>query len=102
MITMDPPQHTTQRTLVRRAFTSRAVKRLEVHIRDIARAVLDDVPTAQPIDFIDAVAARVPAIVIAELLGVPVEDRDKFVKWTNASIGMADPEYADDQVSAVV
>jgi cytochrome P450 len=101
MITMDPPQHTTQRALVKHAFTARAVKRLEAHIGDIARAVLNDVPTGQPIDFVDAVAARVPAIVIAELLGVPVEDRDKFVKWTNASVGVADPEYADEQGSAV-
>ena len=50
----------------------------------------------------DTIAARLPVIVIAELLGVPVEDRDKFVAWSNASIGAADPEYAEFRQTAVL
>ena len=94
LITMDPPRHTAHRALISRAFTPAAISRLEGHIRDIARDILDDVSAGEPIDFVEVVAARLPVIVIAELLGVPTEDRDKFVAWSNASVGVADPEYA--------
>ena len=100
LITMDPPRHTVHRALISRAFTPGAISRLEPHIRDIARDILDEVPAGEPIDFVDVVAARLPVIVIAELLGVPTEDREKFVAWSNASVGVADPEYADLQQTA--
>jgi cytochrome P450 len=64
-------------------------------VRDIVRESLDAVPAGEPFDFVEAVAAQVPVMVIAELLGVPVEDREKFIAWTNASVGPADPEFAD-------
>jgi cytochrome P450 len=102
LITIDPPGHTAQRALVSRSFTPGAISRLEARVRAIAREVLDDVRPGEAIDFVDAVAARVPVIVIAELLGVPVEDRDKFVAWSNASVGVADPEYAHLQQSAMI
>jgi len=93
LITTDPPRHTSQRALISRAFTPGAVSQLESHIHDIARRIVDEVPVGEPIDFVESVAAPLPVIVIAELLGVPLEDRDKFVAWSNASIGVADPEY---------
>ena len=95
LISTDPPRHASQRRLINRSFTKGAVSRLEPHVRDIVREALDAVPAGEPFDFVEAVAARVPVIVIAELLGVPVADRDKFIAWTNASVGPADPEYAD-------
>jgi cytochrome P450 len=101
LITLDPPRHTRQRQLVSRAFTPRAVSDLEPRIREIVRDLLDGVDPGETIDFVDAIAAPLPIIVIAELLGVPIEDRDRFVAWTNASVGRADPEYAEDQSLAV-
>jgi len=95
LISTDPPRHAAQRRFINRSFTKGAVSRLEPHVRDIVREALDAVPAGEPFDFVEAVAARVPVIVIAELLGVPVEDRDKFIAWTNASVGPADPEFAD-------
>jgi len=94
LITRDPPDHTAMRALVNRSFTPGAVGRLEARIREITRQVLDETPAGEPIDFVEAVAAKLPVIVIAEMLGIPVEDRDTFVAWSNASIGVADPEYA--------
>jgi cytochrome P450 len=94
LISTDPPRHASQRRFINRSFTKGAVSRLEPHVRDIVREALDAVPAGEPFDFVEAVAARVPVIVIAELLGVPVEDRDKFTAWTNASVGPADPEFA--------
>ena len=94
LITRHPPDHTAMRALVNRSFTPGAVGRLEARIREITRQVLDETPAGEPIDFVEAVAAKLPVIVIAEMLGIPVEDRDTFVAWSNASIGVADPEYA--------
>jgi cytochrome P450 len=102
LITCDAPQHTHQRRLINRAFSQRAVAVLEPRVRAIADQLLDQVPLGEPFDFVDRVAAILPVVVIAELLGIPVEDRDKFVEWSNASVGVADPEYAHLQASAVV
>ena len=68
----------------------------------LARAILDEIPVGEPIDFVERIAIPLPVIVIAELLGVPVEDRDKFVAWSNASVGIADPEYAHLQTTALI
>jgi cytochrome P450 len=97
LITLDPPRHTRQRQLVSRAFTPRAVADLEPRIRGIVRDLLDGVDPGATFDFVDVLAAPLPIIVIAELLGIPIEDRDRFITWTNASIGRADPEYAQDE-----
>jgi cytochrome P450 len=102
LITMDAPEHTFQRKLVNRHFSHQAISRLEPHIREIAAGLLDQVPVGDRIDFVDEVAAKFPATVIAELLGVPVEDRHKFVAWSNASVGIADPEYAHLQATAML
>ena len=102
LITIDPPRHTRQRQLVSRAFTPRAVADLEPRIRNIVGELLDSVSPRDTVDFVDAVAAPLPIIVIAELLGVPIEDRDRFIAWTNASVGRADPEYAQDETLAAL
>jgi cytochrome P450 len=102
LITIDPPRHTRQRQLVSRAFTPRAVANLEPRIRTIVDELLDRVRPGDTIDFVDAVAAPLPIIVIAELLGVPIEDRDRFIAWTNTSVGRADPEYAQDEAMAAL
>jgi cytochrome P450 len=99
LITTDPPRHTRQRQLVSRAFTPRAITELEPRIRAIVRELLDGVDPGETFDFVDTLAAPLPIIVIAELLGVPIEDRDRFVAWTNASVGRADPEYDEAQVA---
>jgi cytochrome P450 len=102
LITLDPPRHTRQRQLVSRAFTPRAVADLEPRIRGIVHELLDAVDPGETIDFVDALATPLPIIVIAELLGVPIEDRDRFVAWTNASVGRSDPEYPQDESLAAM
>jgi len=102
LITMDAPEHTFQRKLVNRYFSNQAISRLEPHLRDITRALLDEVQVGRSIDFVDEVAARLPSVVIAELLGVRVEDREKFVAWSNAAVGIADPEYSHLQETAML
>ena len=83
---MDPPQHNLHRKLVIGQFTPAATARLEARVREIARESLAAVPTGEPVDFVEAVAIPLPMLVIAELLGIPKEDRDRFRVWSDAMI----------------
>ena len=95
MLFMDPPDHTRYRKLVNRGFTPRMIGQLEPHIRDLTDQVLDAaMANGGEMDFVVEVAAELPLEVIAELIGVPREDRHKIFEWSNRMIGSEDPEYA--------
>jgi len=87
---MDPPEHAPWRSLVSRRFTPRAVTGLEDRIRTVARSVLAEVQPGAEIDFVDAVAAPFPVLVIAELLGIESGDREQFRRWSDAAIESPD------------
>jgi cholest-4-en-3-one 26-monooxygenase len=93
IIDLDPPEHTRLRTLVARAFTPRAVRALDGHYREVAATLIDQVLAKPEVDFVTDVAAELPLIAIAELMGVPVQDRHNLFEWSNCMIGAADPEY---------
>lgn len=94
MLNQDPPQHTRLRNLVARGFTPKVMKGMEPHIRDAARQIVDRVARRDDvIDFVPNLAAELPLVVIAELLGIPFEDRHKVFDWSNRLVGAADPEY---------
>ena len=76
MIFMDPPDHTQLRSLVSRAFTPRRVTRLEVRIRDLCAELFDAQSDRSHFDYVQDFAARLPAEVIAALIGVPEADRE--------------------------
>lgn len=82
MVFKDPPDHTRLRDLVRRAFTPRAVAALAPRIAEVVDHVLD-LPAGGKIDVIDDVAYPIPAMVIAEMLGVPTGDRHLFRAWSD-------------------
>ncbi|WP_433497773.1 cytochrome P450 [Sphaerimonospora sp. CA-214678] len=94
ILNQDPPEHTRRRSLVNRGFTPRVIGRMEEHIRDICRRLIDEVERLPEVDFVRDVAAPLPLYVICELLGAPVEDRDKIFEWSNRLIGSEDPDYA--------
>jgi len=94
MLFMDPPNHTRYRKLVNRGFTPRTIAALEVHVRELAAGIVDRAVAAGTCDFVVDIAAELPLEVIAELLGVPREDRHKIFDWSNRMIGSEDPEYA--------
>jgi hypothetical protein len=85
MITMDPPRHSDLRSIVKRAFTPRAVAALEPRVHAIARALVADLDP-DGFDLVADVAGQVPSAVIAELLGVPVSDRPLFRGWIEVLI----------------
>ena len=91
MLFLDPPEHTRLRALVNQAFTPRAVDALEPHIRTIMRELLDDIEDPAGFDLMAAVANPLPVIVIAEMLGIPPEDRARFKRWSNARARMLEP-----------
>ncbi|MGQ0826465.1 MAG: cytochrome P450 [Actinomycetota bacterium] len=93
MLTMDAPEHTRHRKLVNRGFTPRRIRDLEPHIRELTNRILDEVIERGECDFVVDVAAELPLQVIAEMIGVPHEDRHKLFEWSNRMIGSEDPEY---------
>jgi cytochrome P450 len=82
MLFMDPPQHTRLRKLASHAFTPARVAVLRTHIRDMVGRLLDDVQPRRRMDVIVDLAEPLPAIVTAEMLGVPVADWERLKGWT--------------------
>ncbi len=91
MIFMDPPEHTRYRRLVSKAFTPRRMMLLEEDIRALCVRLLDGLAGRDSFDYVQDFGARVPAYVIAALLGVDPADRDMFRGWIDDSFHL-DPE----------
>jgi cytochrome P450 len=83
LIGMDPPRHRQLRALVTQAFTPRAVDNLAPRIRAITDDLLDRVESKGQLDVVADLAIPLPVIVIAELLGIPSEDRQQFKDWSD-------------------
>jgi cholest-4-en-3-one 26-monooxygenase len=96
MLNMDPPQHTRQRAFVNRGFTPRMIGRLEEHITQICRDLIDDVRTRGGVgcgraDFVTDIAAPLPLQVICELVGAPLEDRDRIYQLRSLHVAADAP-----------
>ena len=96
MLNIDPPQHTKLRGIVSRGFTPRAIESL----RDVLTARAERIVAAALADgsgdFVADVACELPLQAIAELLGVPQEDRHKIFAWSNEMVGYDDPDFKGD------
>jgi cholest-4-en-3-one 26-monooxygenase len=93
MLNMDPPLHTRYRRLINKGFTPRMVSELESTMRKRTRDIIERVADRGECDFVVDVASELPLQVIADLMGVPQEDRHKLFDWSNRMIGAEDPEY---------
>lgn len=83
ILSLDPPRHNVLRALVSQAFTPRAISRMEDRMRAIVNELLDAGVKNGRIDIISDLAYPLPVIVIAEMLGVPPEERDQFKRWSD-------------------
>ncbi|HEV8573436.1 MAG TPA: cytochrome P450 [Dehalococcoidia bacterium] len=83
MLTSDPPEHTRLRRLVSKAFTPRAVENLRPRIQEIVDYLLAEAGERGAFDIVHDLAYPLPVIVIAEMLGVPPEDRHRFKEWSD-------------------
>ncbi|QOS79338.1 cytochrome P450 [Paenibacillus sp. JNUCC31] len=92
MLFSDPPDHRRLRGLVQQAFTPRLIEGMRSHIQDIANDLLDNLNSQDKMNLIDEFAFPLPIIVISEILGVPLEDQDKFRLWSNSIIDATSEE----------
>lgn len=91
LISMDPPRHRLFRNLVAQAFTPKAVAALAPRIEAIAQQLLDEVVPRGHMDLIEDLAYPLPVTVIAEMLGVPAEDRARYKDWADRLLNRQAP-----------
>ena len=101
MLDLDPPEHTKIRGLVSYGFTPRSVAAMEPRIRGTVAGLLESVEGKRRFDLIADVAFPLPVIVIAEMLGVPPEDRERFNEWSNTVSLIVDPLLSERQMRQV-
>lgn len=92
MLYRDPPNHTRLRRLVSKAFTPRMVEQLRPRVQAIAEALLDAVAGRGEMDLIGAYAFTLPITVIAEMLGIPPDDVDRFRAWSDVLVRAIPPQ----------
>jgi len=102
LIFTDPPRHTRLRKLVSSGFTPRVIGRLEQLLADRIARIVDDVIERGECEFVSDLAAELPLQTIAEMMGVPLEDRQRLFAWSNAMIGMDDPDYEGNPTEAAI
>jgi cholest-4-en-3-one 26-monooxygenase len=100
LLNMDAPQHTKLRRIVSKGFTPRSIAKLEEALRDRAERIVADAKAKGTGDFVTDVACELPLQAIAELLGIPQEDRLKIFDWSNQMVGYDDPEYEIEPITA--
>ncbi|WP_436700718.1 cytochrome P450 [Nocardioides sp. BYT-33-1] len=91
MLAVDPPLHTRYRKQVARAFTARKVGRMGDRVDAVARELLDELAGADDFDLIESYASQLPVTVIADLLGVPEQDRGRLLALGNEAAVTLDP-----------
>ena len=101
LIFTDPPRHRQLRKLISAGFTKRQVGLLAVKIRDLVLGILDEVEPGQTLEFAEGVAAPLPTRLIAEILGAPPSDWERFRVWSDACVGHDDPEIELDAFVAI-
>ncbi|WSJ02120.1 cytochrome P450 [Nocardia sp. NBC_01329] len=100
LVNMDPPKHSKVRRIVAKGFTPRAVEGLRDALTERAHRIVHEAKKSGGGDFVTQVACELPLQAIAELLGVPQEDRRKVFDWSNQMLNYDDPEYGDPTVAS--
>ena len=95
LLMLDPPDHTRLRKLVVKAFTPRMVERLRGRIEQLVDELLDAVDGRGQMDLVEDFAYPLPVIVIAEMLGLPPEDREQLKHWSDDVATLLDPFQAE-------
>jgi cytochrome P450 len=89
LVFLDPPRHSKLRAIIMRTFTPRAIARLEPRVRELSAALLDEHIGRGEMDLVDDYAGPLPVMVIAELIGIPLEDRPRFMRWSQAIVNLS-------------
>ena len=102
---IDPPEHTRMRGLVNRGFTPRAIKLMSDNYIAVTEQLVAEAIEEGRVEFVTKVAAELPLIAIAQMMGIPVEDRSRVFDWSNRMIGQNDADYSgglDDAAAAAI
>ena len=102
LLNIDPPEHTKVRGIVSRGFTPKAVRGMRDNLKARAERIVATALAEGTGDFVTDVACELPLQAIAELIGVPQEDRKKIFQWSNQMVGSDDPEYAAEGIEAAM
>jgi pimeloyl-[acyl-carrier protein] synthase len=94
MLSVDPPEHTRLRRLVSRAFTPRSIQKMRPLIQEIVDELLDGLGDRDEFDLVSEISWPLPVIVIAEMLGIPREDRERFKRWSDAMVATLGGDYS--------
>ncbi|MGK2870310.1 MAG: cytochrome P450 [Mycobacterium sp.] len=100
LINHDAPDHTRLRKLVSRLFTPRSVAAMEEKLAIAAREIVAAAARRNSGNFVDDVAMPLPLLAIADLIGVPEEDREKLFHWSNCIMNTDDPDFDADPAMA--
>ncbi|MFI5586867.1 cytochrome P450 [Amycolatopsis sp. NPDC051758] len=100
LLNMDAPQHTKLRRIVSKGFTPRSISKLEDTLRERAEKIVHEARKKGTGDFVTDVACELPLQAIAELIGIPQEDRLKIFDWSNQMVAYDDPEYEVEPLEA--
>ncbi len=100
IVSMDDPEHARQRRLISRGFTGARITQLVDHIRELARGLIDDVAERGECDFVDDIAKQLPLIVIAEMLGLGIDDRERLAHWSDTMMAGEGAEADDPRQAA--
>ncbi|WP_089943383.1 cytochrome P450 [Candidatus Entotheonella palauensis] len=94
-ISMDPPDHTRYREMVRPAFTPSHLRTLEAEIRARVSEILDSLPIGEAFDWVEHVANELPIQMLATLFDMPQADRHRLLRWSNVMTGFDDPAVVE-------
>ncbi|MYW00299.1 cytochrome P450 [Streptomyces sp. SID3343] len=94
MLNMDPPEHSRLRNIVNKGFTPRTTLTLGDKVREACDRIVGAAVDKGEGDFVSMCAAELPLVVIADLMGVPQDDRHKLFEWSNKLVGDADPDLS--------
>ncbi|MFD4510441.1 cytochrome P450 [Streptomyces sp. NPDC058457] len=101
ILTLDPPRHTRLRQIVAKSFSPRVASRFESWIRETTVNTLQEVRGKQAFEFVEAVASVIPALVIGQVMGVPLGDRSRLVDWGNDILAMDKSDGPERQFRAL-
>jgi cholest-4-en-3-one 26-monooxygenase len=102
IINQDAPEHTLTRRIISRGFTPRAIAALDDVMTERAQRIVASALAAGSGNFVEQVAAQLPLETIADMLGVPPEDRQQLFDWTNQMTASDDPDFAGDPQAASI
>lgn len=96
MLNENPPAHTHLRSLVNKAFSPKMIQQMREHIQNIADRLIDAALPNGKMEFISEFAFLLPITVIAEMLGIPAQDHEKFKEWSHWLTQTLEPGYSRD------